>query len=269
MLLHLTLRRWLRDPRRRLAVSLTGVWLISAWHYGGGQFLWWPGISAAVAITTEALWYYGVHRRLILSYSAAVTGLLVGLLMYPSTAWYLTLVVPALAIVLKRLLYPRERPMFNPAALALVLTSLVLPTAASWWGVAWSPWLGLALALSVVDVLWRLKVWPVTLVFLLGYTAYVAVYSSLAGGWPLVFDGTLLSFAFVMLPEPKSGPQGLPIVAQVGFAATVLAGIVLLSWWLTFPLDPLLTALLLASLLFSLPRLGFVLKVRPAAQSPV
>jgi hypothetical protein len=67
-----------------------------------------------------------------------------------------------------------------------------------------------------------------------------------------VFDGTVLAFAFVMLPEPKSGVQGFPLFAKVGFALCVVVTIALLSSLTTFSLDPMLTALLIADLLFGI-----------------
>ncbi len=249
------IRRFLVDPRRRVALSLTLVWLIAAWHYGFGQFLWWPAVCAVVAEATEVLWHALFQRRFIFNYSALVTGLLIGLLVYPG-AYVLAVALPVAAIILKRLLYPKERPMFNPAALAIVLAALLLNVPTSWWGVAWSPWLGLALALSVLDVLWKLKLWMVPFTFLVGYAAYLSQSGGLAGAWPLLFDGTVLTFAFVMLPEPRSGVQGLPLIGKLTFPVVVLGSIVLLARWPAPSLDPLLTALLITSLLFSLRRLA-------------
>ncbi|GEM_PF-4308166 len=268
-MVQLAVRQLFRDPRRRVAVSLTAVWLISAWHFGGDEFLWWPALCATAAVATEVLWHYVVRRRFVLNPSAAVSGLLIGLLIYPTSPWYFAVAIPAFAIVLKLLLCPGRRPLFNPAALALVVASVTLNAPTSWWGVAWSPWLGVGLALSVLDVLKSLKLWPVTLSFLVGYTVYLSLFSSLGDVWPLVVDGTVLAFAFIMLPEPRSGPQGWPWFWQVGFAVLVLGGIALFGLFPTLPFDLLLAALLLAALLFSVRRLAAVWRsAQTVARSP-
>ena len=243
-----------REPRRRVALTLFAVWLAASWPYGERNFLWLPLMSVMVAVSTEFLWHYVWRKQAILSPSATVTGFLIGLLLYPTTSWYFFVILPAVAILLKLVVRLRHRTLFNPAGLALLLGTLLWNTNVTWWGTAWSPWLGLFVLVTLADVLWRLKLWPSILSFTIFYTLYLAYHSNFVQVLPLVFDGTFLLFTAVMFTEPKSGPQGMTWLYQVSFAALVAGGIYFLSLAPSIMLDSLLTALLVANLIIGLTR---------------
>lgn len=244
----------LRDPRQRVAVTLTVVWLIAAWHQGTPLYFLIPLVSVAVAVTVEAAWHGLRRRRLRLNFSAVITGLLIGLLLDPMTTPLITVALTAvLAIVIKLTVRPRERTLFNPAALGLMLAALAGGAITSWWGVAWSPWLGLFALASLWDVLVSLRLWPAVASFVVLYFAYLTAMTSWQS-WHLVFDGTVLTFAAIMLPEPRSGPQGYAWPWQLGYSALVVIIIALLGLSSRISVDPLLLALIMGALILRLAK---------------
>ena len=173
-----------------------------------------------------------------------VTGLLIGLILPFTTVWFLIIAVSILTIVFKQLLKYRGRVIFNPAALGLLISSLILKTQISWWAVAWSSWFILFLIITQGYVLRRIKRLWLPLSFLFSYAVYLFLKSS-GNILPLLFDSTIFFFALIMLSEPQSSPSLK--YWQYFFGPLAVINIFLLSSFSQLDLDPLLTSLVLAN----------------------
>src|SRR6185436_17238345 len=65
---------------------------------------------------------------------ALLTGLFVAMILSPFEPWYVAAVTGGIAIVSKYVFRARLANVFNPAALALVITFYIFNSGQSWWG---------------------------------------------------------------------------------------------------------------------------------------
>ncbi|MBI4038240.1 RnfABCDGE type electron transport complex subunit D [Candidatus Daviesbacteria bacterium] len=169
--------------------------------------------------------------------AALVSGLIIGLLVSPSLPWYIPVVAATAAMGIKNFFRVGDNHIFNPAASGLLVAHLIFNQHVSWWGVSWQQSI-LPVAILLTPVLvsaYYLKRYSIILPFLLVYAILNRV----------IFDPTVIFFAIVMLPEPKTSPNEL--MPQIAFGSLVALG----SSFILFA-DPLITSLLLANLLFYL-----------------
>jgi ferredoxin-NADP reductase/Na+-translocating ferredoxin:NAD+ oxidoreductase RnfD subunit len=158
--------------------------------------------------------------------SVYITALILALIITP-TAPFANLPFLAwaafLATASKYLLAWRRRHLFNPAALAVVITSLFLGESASWW-VGNVPMLPLVLlgGLLIVRQMRRLDlVWAfvmAVMVTLLGFAIFAGSQLAVVTE-QLVLHSPLFFFAFAMLTEPLTTPPSRAL--QIWYGALV------------------------------------------------
>lgn len=164
--------------------------------------------------------------------SVYITALILALIMTPITAFnelvYLGVVV-AIAMVSKYILVWRKKHIFNPAAVAVVLTGLFLGLSASWW-VGTAPMLPPVLigGLLIVRKIKRVSMVTSFLVAAIMVTCVLAIISGVDLASVLlqaISVSPLLFFTFVMLIEPQTSP--LTRTRQVVYG--VLVGVLFAS----------------------------------------
>ena len=115
--------------------------------------------------------------------------------------------IAAVAMASKYLFAIRKKHLFNPAALAVAFSGLVLGVYASWWVAGNIPLLPF-IFIGGIMVVHKLR--KVDLVLAFGITAIVvAAFRSidpLSGIWAMFLHSALFFFAFVMLTEPLTMP---------------------------------------------------------------
>ena len=159
-----------------------------------------------------------------------------------------------MAIVSSTLFRTRSANVFNPAALALVVTFYIFDTGQSWWGALTeaTPAALLVLMASGIFIADRVNKLPLVLVFLAGYfllftvTAFVGSPRSVAEIYRTPDVQAALFFAFFFLTDPPTSPVKYPdqlvcgiIVAVVSFAVFewvgaahyLLAGVLVGNMW--------------------------------------
>ncbi len=116
-------------------------------------------------------------------------------------------VIALLAIAPKYLIAPWKKHVFNPAALAAVLSTFVLGVSASWW-VAGNTALLPFVVVGGLIVVYKLRRFDLVLSFGIAALAAVAFTSSnpIAGIQATLLYSVLFFFAFVMLTEPLTTP---------------------------------------------------------------
>jgi Na+-translocating ferredoxin:NAD+ oxidoreductase RnfD subunit len=160
--------------------------------------------------------------------SALLSGLIVAFVLGPETHWAITVCVGTLATISKHLLTTRRWHMFNPAALALLVSIPLFGTAQSWWGalpdLAW-PFLLVLLAggAFVVD---RINKFPLVLSFTgtyFGLFTLMALFSpaAVAEMFRAPFVQSALFMALFMLTDPPTSPSRYTDQVWIG----ALAGI--------------------------------------------
>jgi Na+-transporting NADH:ubiquinone oxidoreductase subunit NqrB len=230
----------LRDPRLHLAVVIVTLQVL-------GQVAFDFRLSIAqilVALVTCAVLEVGIafRRQKVIMWpaSALLTGNGVAfILRVPGTehgdwwsmhGWWVFAATAAVALLSKYLIQFRDRHVFNPSNIGLVLCFLLLgPELADplefWWG-PMTAWMVLALAVIVVGglaILSRLKLLEIAVGFWLAFAAGLAVLAASGHemtaswhlgpitGWEfwkvLVFSPEILVFLFYMITDPRTIPE--------------------------------------------------------------
>lgn len=230
--------------------------------------------------SVDLLWTYARDRVWYLPASSWISGLVLTIGALPKPPLAILIALPFLAVVSKQLLhFGKNRHVFNPAAFALAVISLVAPSV-SWWAVAGEllptinglrqlnpgMWLFLFSCVGAIIILWRQSKWHVTVSFLLSYAFFLSAFS-LSNGIAVnrlpyalfvqVVSGVVIFFSTVMVIEPmtstfKTKRQEIFYGALVGL--TVVVATYLAREFSLVSLDPFVCGLLagnfVASLLF-------------------
>lgn len=196
------LHAFIVNTRIQVAAVLAVIWVFYLLFHPSLRFFFMPLLSVAAVVAFDLLVTYIRKRRLFLPASSLVSGFLIGLIIAPEESVWVFLLAAALAVFSKQFIRAREHQhIFNPAAFGILVASVLTGAPVSWWAVSWSPWM-IPLIMSVSYTLYRLKRLWLPLTFLLTYGIYVLSTQGVEGVMYLFLDGTVMLFAFVMLPEP-------------------------------------------------------------------
>ncbi len=207
-------RRFLRTPQGILLVVLAVLVALATPAEGATAVL--PGILTAVVVAAALdlglLW--ATRHKWIFPGGAVLSGLLIAMVLSPEEPWFVPPVSALVAVGSKRVVRLGPAPVFNPAALALLVSALLFGTAHSWWGAL--PALGpvgiLAVAATGIFLADHTNKLPLVLAFMGSYFLFFTV-ASLAGD-PANVAGVFrapdlhaaLFFALFMLTDPPTGP---------------------------------------------------------------
>ncbi|MFA6603687.1 MAG: RnfABCDGE type electron transport complex subunit D [Patescibacteria group bacterium] len=195
----------------------------SVWRLGTEAILWQLLLAASTAAVLEAAVGYRRTRRLALSESGLITGLIIAGVAAPGSSMFAVVLMTAIAIVSKHLLKIQRRNIFNPAAFGLLCGVLFLGVRLSWW-------IDASHLLTIVAG-------SVLLAFFTGrwrqILAFLAVFIGLLGarswfsGQPFTMELYLYVsissfFVFFMLTDPRTSP--LAPRGQLLFAAVAAIG---------------------------------------------
>jgi ferredoxin-NADP reductase len=148
--------------------------------------------------------------------SVYITGLIIVLIMDPAPIGDLSAVgaivfASAWAMASKFILSLRRRHIFNPAALGVALPALLLDHPATWW-VSGQVWLMPIVLLGGVLIVRKLRRLDLVLAFAVTNLAVSVLTGNLADAPASIkfalLDSPFFFFAFVMLTEPLTAPQG-------------------------------------------------------------
>lgn len=210
------LQRFFRTPKGLLIIVLAVLLLIAA--FGTGFALVGPGLLAACAVAMvidapilryrEGEWQFPS--------GALLTGMLVAMVLSPFQTWHIAAVASAVAIVSKYIARTRSANVFNPAAVALVITYYVFNgrTGQSWWGALseMHPLAMIALFATGLFITSRVNKIPAVLAFLGAYyllftiASFVGDPGHVAGMYRAPYLQMALFFAFFMVTDPPTSP---------------------------------------------------------------
>jgi Na+-translocating ferredoxin:NAD+ oxidoreductase RnfD subunit len=172
---------------------------------------------------------------------AVLSAMIIAMVLRAQEPWYVLAFTASVAVVSKYVLRSRTANVFNPAAIALIVSFYVFHTGQSWWGALVDmPLIAkLALLAGGVFITDRVNKMPLALSFLGGYFALFTVASFL--GKPLdvaeIFRTpdaeAALYFATIILTDPPTSPAKYPdqivcglVVAGSSFAIFETTGVV-------------------------------------------
>jgi Na+-translocating ferredoxin:NAD+ oxidoreductase RnfD subunit len=207
-------QRFLRTPRGALALVFPILLALAGSVAGWSLVL--PHVFAAVvgACSMELLIARFDGRRLGWPSSAVLSGMIVAFVLAPETPWAITACLGIVATISKHLVATRRWHVFNPAALALLLSIPLFATAQSWWGalpdLSW-PFMAVLLAggAFVVD---RINKFPLVLAFTgtyFGLFTLAALFAptTVAEMFRAPFVQSALFLALFMLTDPPTSPS--------------------------------------------------------------
>jgi enediyne biosynthesis protein E5 len=206
-------QRFLRSPKGSLSLIFLPLLFIS------GASVGWPVAAPHVlaALAGACLFDFLIvfirQGKAAWPSSALLSGLIVSFVLGPLEPHWVTFAVAAMASVSKHVLKTRQGHIFNPTALALVVSVPLFSTGQSWWGaLANAPaiWLILLLA-GGAFLLERLNKFPLALSFLGVYFGLFA-FAGLVGParvaemFQVPFVNAALFLACFMLTDPPTSP---------------------------------------------------------------
>jgi Na+-translocating ferredoxin:NAD+ oxidoreductase RnfD subunit len=172
---------------------------------------------------------------------AVLTAMIVAMVLRAQEAWYVVTITSVAAVFSKYLFRSRSANVFNPAALAIIVSFYVFHTGQSWWGALTdvpvpAKVVLLAAGVFIAD---RVNKLPLVLTFLGAYfllftvTAFVSNPLAVAEIFRTPDVEVALYFAFIILTDPPTSPAKYPdqivcglIVAVVSYAFFEWAGVV-------------------------------------------
>lgn len=248
-----------RTPKGLLTIILVILVALAAPHEGLRVVL--PGLGAAVAAAglLDMLILRARSRRVVKQWDipsgAILTALIIAMVLRAQEPWYVVTITSVFAVLTKYMIRSRAANVFNPAALAIVVSFYVFHTGQSWWGALpeVSPaWVLAVLLLTGVFITDRVNKMPLVLTFLGTYyllftvTSYVGNTSHVSEIYRAPDLHAALFFAFIILTDPPTSPAKYPdqyifgvIVAAISYAIFewvgsvyyLLAGVLVANVW--------------------------------------
>ena len=237
------LTRFFQTPKGITLLLLLPLVVAAGPHAGSGVV---AAVARAidVAIATDAVFVRARRGVWVFPTGALLTGLFVGMVLAPQSAWYVAPLATAMGIASKHLLRTRWSNVFNPAALALLAAALLLHAGESWWGalpnLSWQ-WLILLLGAGLL-VSESVNKLPLVVAFVGGVYAVftAAAFVGSAAGVAEVFRApdlnAILFFACFMLTDPPTSPAREHHQVWFGLLVAAASGAVFLTvgaqWYL-------------------------------------
>ena len=233
-------KRFFKTPKGLVTIVLAILILMAAPGQGGR-----PVVGLACATMAAGLidllilrWKRGTWQY---PSGAVLTAAIVVMVLRAQEPWYVTTVTSVIAVLSKYAFRSRAN-VFNPAALAMIVSYYLFHAGESWWGAqtdAIGPAIKLVMVVAGVYVASRVNKMPLVLMFLGTYfglftvTAYVSDPLKVAEIFRTPDVEAALYFAFIILTDPPTSPtryrdQAIcgALVAAVSFAVFELTGVV-------------------------------------------
>ena len=233
----MTIRHFFRTPKGLLTLVLFALLAIAAPHEGWRVVM--PGLAGAVAIAglLDVFILRSRHPRWEFPSGAVLTALIVAMVLSPQTPPLVVALTSALAVGTKYLVRTRAGNVFNPAALAIVVTFPVFHAGQSWWGALpeVTPVGQIALLAGGIFIADRVNKMPLVLTFLAAYYLLFTATAFISDpGWVAeVFRApdlqAVVFFALFILTDPPTSP--VKYRDQIVFAVIVaIASYAIFEW---------------------------------------
>jgi enediyne biosynthesis protein E5 len=246
--------RFFRTPKGLLTIVLVGLAALAA--PGEGVSRVWPGLVAAslAAMLVDAPILRFRSGKWEFPSGALLTGLIVAMVLSPMEPWHVTAITAVIGVVSKHVARTRSANIFNPAALALVISFYVFDTGQSWWGALAdaTPYALIVLFATGIFITDRVNKAPLVLAFLGVYYLLFTITTFVAdpGRFVEIYRApdlqAVLFFAFFMLTDPPTAPPkhrdqivcgiivavvSYAVFEWVGAAYYLLAGVLVGNVW--------------------------------------
>ncbi|WP_339304762.1 RnfABCDGE type electron transport complex subunit D [Paenibacillus sp. FSL R5-0519] len=130
----MTLQQWIKSPKGYVVMVLTAYLVIASLVAFDIKGIVHGVVAVGVAVVVDMMFGLVNQKKRITPDGALITGLLVALILSTSVSWGIVAATVILSIVSKYVLVSRKKPIFNPAALGLMLSVMIFGAGESWWG---------------------------------------------------------------------------------------------------------------------------------------
>src|SRR5579863_2017565 len=127
-------KRFFQTPKGLLTAILAGLILMAAPEQGLRQVGVGLGSAVLAAGITDAVILRFRKKRWQYPSGAVLSAAIIVMVLRAQEPWYVSAVASVIAVLSKYVLRGREANVFNPAALALVVSYYVFHAGQSWWG---------------------------------------------------------------------------------------------------------------------------------------
>jgi Na+-translocating ferredoxin:NAD+ oxidoreductase RnfD subunit len=169
----------------------------------GTNFLLSTSIATFFAIITESIILYFKEKKLIITESSVITGLIIGYVLATDNRWWIFVLACLFAIGSKYLIRFHKIHLFNPAALGIVLSILLFQATTQWKGTyAW--YILVPFGIYFISKIRKIEVllgYGITTLILFGIQAVIQKASILN-----IFSYLSYFYIFIMFIEPKTTP---------------------------------------------------------------
>ena len=195
-----------------ILVSAVGLSLFGVITYAAPEIVLSAALLVGVSWLSEKLFHW-LFKSPANTESSLITALILALLIRPELSGenLLFLAVAAfLAVASKYVLTTQHTHVFNPAAIAVVLTSIFAHQSASWW--VGTTWLAPVVIVGGLMVARKIRHVQMVFAFLLTAIMVTTVMASMAGSdvpatlERIILHSSLLFLGFAMLTEPLTAP---------------------------------------------------------------
>jgi len=205
-------------PKAQIFLLLLILFVITMSRLPVATALYLLGVCVGVCVAVDLIFAYIRRRKLFIPRAAAITGLILALIIDPGASFIQIVVICVAAMVVKNLLRIGNRHIFNPAASGLLIGYFLFSLSPSWWGVSlYDPGkITLPNVLIMVSILLlayvsglKLKRYATIFSFFIAYTVFSLIFlspSSLGSLLQTVLSPGTLFYAIVMLAEPMTSP---------------------------------------------------------------
>lgn len=216
------LKQWVKSPKAYVIYVMLAFLTIASL----ASHSWEGAVNALIAVivtmAVDVLCSVIAKRKRIMPDGAAITGLIVALILSITSPWYILASTSAISILSKHLITYKKRPIFNPAMFGLIVSVPLFHSQQSWWG-AFGDLSGWYVPLLLIGGYWvtsRVQKFPQVFAFLGVYLLTLLAISRgilpldaaalQAGGFydalrPPFINATLF-FALLMLTDPPTSP---------------------------------------------------------------
>ncbi len=124
----------LRSIKVQLSIFLIAFTLYLSFIGKDAMFLLSIGISVIAAIGADSVIMYLKSKKVIITESSIVSGLIIGYVISSSEVWWITTLTSIFAILSKHLIKFKARHMFNPAGFGILVAVFLLGAFTEWKG---------------------------------------------------------------------------------------------------------------------------------------
>ncbi len=197
-------------------------------------------VASVTALVIDYLVGRFYDKKRGFSNGGVITAWIVAMVLSSVTPWYVVMATTAIAVASKHILRVKRKPIFNPAAVGLLISTYLFSSMQSWWAaMTLLPNATLIiLAIALVIIAKRVKKIPQVLAFLASYLVIVAFFllfkqTSMDALFALEnpMANSALFLAAFMLTDPPTSPSKPK--AQIAFG--IITGTVSLLTYLILP----------------------------------